>query len=46
MTASIQEAQSFVDKFNEEYQKKHKAFEDQFWGTKVRWLWGLSKLQL
>lgn len=33
---SIQDAQSFVDKFNDEYQKKHKAFEDQFWGNKVR----------
>ena len=31
-----EEAQSFVDKFNEEYEKKHQAFEEQFWGTKVR----------
>ena len=35
-TVTIEEAQSFVDAFNEEYVQKHKAFEEQFWGTKVR----------
>lgn len=27
--------QAFVDKFNESYAEKHKAFENQFWGTKM-----------
>ena len=28
-------AQSFVDNFNEAYEAKHYAFEQQFWGTKM-----------
>jgi len=28
-------AQDFVNDFNETYAQKHKAFEDQFWGTKM-----------
>ena len=27
--------QAFVDEFNESYAEKHKAFENQFWGTKM-----------
>jgi oligoendopeptidase F len=30
-----QEAQSFVDRFNADYEAKHAAFERQFWGTKM-----------
>lgn len=32
---SIEEAQTFVDRFNSEYALKHEAFENQFWGTKM-----------
>mmetsp|Transcript_35582 Transcript_35582/g.86112 ORF Transcript_35582/g.86112 Transcript_35582/m.86112 type:complete len:660 (+) Transcript_35582:68-2047(+) len=37
MTASkaVLEAQAFVDKFNTDYETKHLAFENQFWGTKM-----------
>lgn len=28
-------AQEFVDKFNADYEAKHEAFENQFWGTKM-----------
>lgn len=35
MATTIQEAQSFVDKLNNEYQEKHALYEEQFWGTKV-----------
>jgi oligoendopeptidase F len=28
-------SQAFVNKFNEDYSKKHYAFEEQFWGTKM-----------
>jgi oligoendopeptidase F len=28
-------ARSFVDSFNVEYESKHRAFEEQFWGTKM-----------
>jgi Angiotensin-converting enzyme/Peptidase family M3 len=31
----VSEAQAFVDKFNEEYETKHRNFENQFWGTKM-----------
>lgn len=31
----ISEAQIFVNNFNESYAKKHEAFENQFWGTKM-----------
>jgi hypothetical protein len=27
--------QAFVDNFNESYEAKHLAFEQQFWGTKM-----------
>eukprot|EP01083_Nonionella_stella_P009163 26509_1 len=30
-----QQAQAFVDNFNESYAAKHEAFENQFWGTKM-----------
>ncbi len=30
-----QQAQAFVDNFNENYSNKHEAFERQFWGTKM-----------
>ena len=28
-------AQEFIDKCNADYEKVHKEFEDQFWGTKM-----------
>jgi len=31
----LSKAQTFVDDFNEAYEKKHYAFEQQFWGTKM-----------
>jgi hypothetical protein len=34
-TAAISTAQQFVDKFNDDYEGKHLAFEEQFWGTKM-----------
>jgi hypothetical protein len=33
--STITTAQSFVDKFNSNYEVKHLAFEEQFWGTKM-----------
>jgi hypothetical protein len=35
-TASVtSKAQAFVDDFNQSYEEKHVAFENQFWGTKM-----------
>jgi hypothetical protein len=34
MTAAV-EAREFVDKFNADYETRHRAFEEQFWGTKM-----------
>ena len=34
-SAAISKAQAFVDNFNQSYEEKHVAFEDQFWGTKM-----------
>ena len=34
-SASISKAQAFVDNFNQSYEEKHIAFENQFWGTKM-----------
>jgi hypothetical protein len=28
-------SQAFVNKFNQDYEEKHLAFETQFWGTKM-----------
>jgi hypothetical protein len=35
ITDPVQEAKTFVDKFNADYEAKHVAFENQFWGTKM-----------
>lgn len=35
VAALIFSAQSFVNNFNEVYEAKHYAFEQQFWGTKM-----------
>lgn len=32
---AIMAAQAFVDEFNQSYEAKHLAFEQQFWGTKM-----------
>ena len=34
-SASVSKAQAFVDNFNQSYEEKHVAFENQFWGTKM-----------
>ena len=34
-SAAIAKAQDFVDDFNQSYEEKHIAFENQFWGTKM-----------
>ncbi len=34
-TKAIAAAQAFVDEFNQSYESKHLAFEQQFWGTKM-----------
>ncbi len=34
MTAAV-EAREFVDQFNADYETRHRAFEEQFWGTKM-----------
>ena len=31
----VAEAEAFVNKFNTDYEAKHLAFENQFWGTKM-----------
>ena len=31
----LEEARSFVNDFNQQYEAKHEAFENQFWGTKM-----------
>lgn len=35
MSAIVEEAQAFVDHFNNDYEAKHLAFEEQFWGNKM-----------
>jgi hypothetical protein len=34
-TASLSDAQSFIDSVNTDYEELHRAFEMQFWGTKM-----------
>ena len=33
--AAAEEARAFVDQFNADYETRHLAFEEQFWGTKM-----------
>jgi len=35
MDTTLEHAQDFVNKFNTEYEAKHLAFEQQFWGVKM-----------
>lgn len=35
MSSLVNQAQTFVNSFNAEYEVKHEAFETQFWGTKM-----------
>ena len=34
-SSTIEQAQAFVNEFNNEYEAKHLAFEEQFWGNKM-----------
>lgn len=35
MSTSLEDAKAFCESFNADYETKHKAFEEQFWGTKM-----------